>query len=416
MKKYLTAILCTFLLLAAAGPLFAQSKAVFIGASTFHDWMGATERDSRTVFHGNLLSSLNANNYYVNDLSATNIYFDSGVEVNSPGNIIASNNIGYFYTLFRGVRADTVYMPETYTINALSTPSLTSIQQSSGIVNPGGENEIIMFKANHRSGILNGSPSGSPTQISSNPIRGRQQVDYPSAYTIENAKSVYLDLLNYFAGHQDKFFVAITSPSFNVNGPGYSASTAANTRAFSNWLVNDWLDNYPYNNVMAFDYFNILTHVDNHHRLNPQTGAEEHITVAGSPNHTAPEYAYLTDIHPTALGHNKATAELIPLLNSKVNAWKSGTPVSPTPTPTPTPMSDPLPSLSPTPTPSPACQADVNANGTVEIGDISGILFYWGQSCAANMSACIADVNGNGTVEVGDIAGALFYWGNSCIN
>jgi len=83
---------------------------------------------------------------------------------------------------------------------------------------------------------------------------------------------------------------------------------------------------------------------------------------------------------------------------------------------------DPMPSLTPTqseptstPTPSPACRADVNGNGTVEIGDISGILFYWGQSCAANMSACQADVNGNATVEVGDIAGTLFYWGQVCL-
>jgi len=71
-------------------------------------------------------------------------------------------------------------------------------------------------------------------------------------------------------------------------------------------------------------------------------------------------------------------------------------------------------SPTPTPTPSPQCRADVNGNGTVEIGDISGILFYWGQSCAANMSACIADVNGNGNIEVGDIAGVLFYWGGAC--
>jgi len=84
------------------------------------------------------------------------------------------------------------------------------------------------------------------------------------------------------------------------------------------------------------------------------------------------------------------------------------------PTPTPTPMPDPLPSPSPTPTPSPVCRADVNGNGMVEIGDVSGILFYWGQSCAANMSACVADVNGNSNVEVGDIAGVLFYWGQQC--
>jgi len=76
----------------------------------------------------------------------------------------------------------------------------------------------------------------------------------------------------------------------------------------------------------------------------------------------------------------------------------------------------PTPTLAATPTPSPACRADVNGNGTVEIGDISGILFYWGQSClpAQAGAACIADVNANGSIEVGDIAGTLFYWGQLC--
>jgi len=72
------------------------------------------------------------------------------------------------------------------------------------------------------------------------------------------------------------------------------------------------------------------------------------------------------------------------------------------------------PSSQPDPIPNPACEADVNANGTVEIGDISGILFYWGQSCSQNPSSCIADVNANGNIEVGDIAGVLFYWGGAC--
>ncbi len=67
-----------------------------------------------------------------------------------------------------------------------------------------------------------------------------------------------------------------------------------------------------------------------------------------------------------------------------------------------------------TPTPSPVCRADVNKNGRVEIGDISGILFYWGQSCTGLGQVCQADVNTNGKVEIGDIAGVLFYWGGEC--
>jgi len=27
----------------------------------------------------------------------------------------------------------------------------------------------------------------------------------------------------------------------------------------ANWLVNDWLAGYPYNNVAVFDFYNVLT-------------------------------------------------------------------------------------------------------------------------------------------------------------
>jgi len=75
-----------------------------------------------------------------------------------------------------------------------------------------------------------------------------------------------------------------------------------------------------------------------------------------------------------------------------------------TATPTPTP---------PTTTPA-ACRADINGNGRVEIGDLSGILYYWGQSCSQNQASCRADVNSNGRVEIGDIGGALYYWNDTC--
>jgi len=69
---------------------------------------------------------------------------------------------------------------------------------------------------------------------------------------------------------------------------------------------------------------------------------------------------------------------------------------------------------SPVTPPSPECVADVNGNGRVEIGDISGVLFYWGGSCSGIQAACVSDININGYVEIGDIAAVLFYWNSTC--
>ena len=57
----------------------------------------------------------------------------------------------------------------------------------------------------------------------------------------------------YFAAHQNKLFVVIAAP------PLISGTYAANARAFNNWLVNDWLASYPYQNVAVFDYYTVLT-------------------------------------------------------------------------------------------------------------------------------------------------------------
>jgi len=336
-------------------PLRAQSlldppsqtlPTVIIGASIFHDWAGGTER-AGSSFAGNLLATLNANNYFVNDLSATTVSFDDTVEVNGAYGYISNNNSGYFYTLFRGVKADSFYTPELYSVSGMSLPSLTTIQQSSGILNPDSPNQIILFKANSRSGDILGEALDAPSDITTNPMRGRKQEDAPETYTMANSKSIYLDLLNYFAAHQDKFFFAITPAPVPQGGPGPGSNPdqAANTRAFSNWLVNDWLDDYPYNNVAVFDYFNVLTNVDNHHYYNSQTQQIDHLTVPDSWDWTDPAYAYFIDVHPLKAGHEKATAEFVPLLNIYVNNWKlGGAPIrigdpilTPTPTPTPTP-------------------------------------------------------------------------------
>ncbi|MFZ2633512.1 MAG: hypothetical protein WA081_22880, partial [Desulfosalsimonadaceae bacterium] len=132
----------------------------------------------------------------------------------------------------------------------------------------------------------------------------------------------------YFATRQDKLFVIITAPPMTENeynnDPELSkAQRAANARAFNNWLINDWLDGYTHNNVAVFDYFNVLTHPDNHYRVGG--GSVEHVTSPLSGN-----FAYYPlndwDSHPNTTGQQKATQEFVPLLNSFYNTWKSGIP------------------------------------------------------------------------------------------
>jgi len=115
---------------------------------------------------------------------------------------------------------------------------------------PGGENEVIMFKSCFPNSDLYGNPDDEAA------------TETNEQYTVSNAKAVYNNLLTYFASHRDKLFVVITAPPQTENeysgGDQPPAERAANTRSFNNWLHNDWLDNYAYSNVAVFDYFNIL--------------------------------------------------------------------------------------------------------------------------------------------------------------
>jgi hypothetical protein len=137
---------------------------------------------------------------------------------------------------------------------------------------------------------------------------------------VGNAKYIYNDLLNYFVTRPDKLFIVITAPP--VQDPTY----ADNARAFNQWLVNDWLqeNNYTLNNVAVFDFYNLLTHPDNHHWYH--NGQIEHVIAAGS---NTEYYDSDGDDHPNVEGSQKATDEFIPLLNIFYHRWVSGAPAQP---------------------------------------------------------------------------------------
>jgi hypothetical protein len=181
---------------------------------------------------------------------------------------------------------------------------------------PGGENQIIMFKSCFPNSDLYGNPDDPPA------------AELDDQLTVGNAKAVYNDLLTYFATRQDKLFVVITAPPLMKSET--DPERAANARAFNNWLVNDWLADYAYPNVAVFDFFNVLTsnagspaandagkESGNHHRWWKNT--VQHVQ---STQNNFSAY-YTEDSHPSSAGGRKATAEFVPLLNVFYNRWKA---------------------------------------------------------------------------------------------
>jgi len=286
-------------------PPASQVKLIFIHHSTGENWLSDE--------NGGLGSVLMQNNYFVSDT-----YYGWG-----PDSIGDRTDIGNWYEWFNGPSSSTY-------LSALYAESSQSSSYSRLSSDPGGENIVVMFKSCFPNSNLGGN-SGNPPTSGDNPLRGQ---DASSEYmTVENAKGIYIDLLNYFATRQDKLFVAITAPPLSSSET--SSGYAANARAFNNWLINEWLAGYPYKNVAVFDFYNVLTsnggssNVNdaglsggNHHRW--WNGAVEHVQTLTSNISAYPTAS--DDSHPTQAGNRKATQEFIPLLNYFYNQWKAQAP------------------------------------------------------------------------------------------
>ncbi len=249
----------------------ATVKLMFIHHSTGWGWLE----------DGNLGAGLNASNFYV-----TEAYYTWESDALPPG-CTAKSPIGdYTDTPDWPCWFNDTTMPSVYTNTAhYAYPTNT-------MANPAGENAIIMFKS-----CFPNSEVGDD---------------------ITDEQAIYNGLLTYFAAHTDKMFVLIVPP------PMLTISNPAKTRELANWLAdrtNGWLKNYSGKNVYAFDYYNVLTHPDNHHYVS--NGYETHV-VANSqntlyyPSGSSPNF----DDHPSAAGQQKATAEFVPLLKAWYNEWK----------------------------------------------------------------------------------------------
>jgi PKD repeat protein len=281
-------------------PPASPVKLIFIHHSSGENWL--------VDDNGGLGVALRDNNYFVSD---TNYGW-------GPDGIGDRTDIGNWYDWFVGPSSPT-YLAALYAESGQNS----SYTRLGSDPDPGGENQIVMFKSCFPNSYLGGNPDDPPTS-GANPLRGQDASS--SDMTVANAKGIYNDILGYFGDHQDKLFVAVTAPPL-VRGATDDAQ-AANARAFNNWLVNDWLAGYSHHNVAVFDFYNVLTsnggdpntndagaETGNHHRI--WEGSPQHIqTVA---NNMA---AYgSTDSHATPAGNRKATQEFPGLLNAYYHCW-----------------------------------------------------------------------------------------------
>ena len=191
-------------------------KLIFIHHSTGENWL--------TDGYGDLGRTLDENNYFVSD---TNYGW-------GPEAIGDRTDIPNWTEWFASDNTPTF-------MDALFNETEQHSSYTRTLSDPGGENEIIMFKSCFPNSALEGSPN-----------------DPPGTYeelSVGGAKYVYNTILPFFASHPEKLFIVVTAP------PLIDGTYGENARAFNQWLVNNWLreNNYSLDNVAVFDFYNILT-------------------------------------------------------------------------------------------------------------------------------------------------------------
>jgi hypothetical protein len=249
-------------------------KLIFIHHSTGQNWLADD--------YGSLGLALSNNNYFVSD---TNYGW-------GPDSIGDRTDIPNWTEWYASASTPT-YM------NALYNESGQNSSYTRTLTDPGGENQIVMFKSCFPNSALEGIPTDPPS---------------PDGWlTVGHAKYVYNQILSYFGAHPEKLFVVITAP------PLQDGTYAANARAFNQWLMNDWLaeNGYTAKNVVVFDFYNVLTGPNNHHRY--YNSAIEHIFTPGMNTLYYPS----GDDHPNEAGSQKATSEFVPLLNIFYHLWQA---------------------------------------------------------------------------------------------
>jgi hypothetical protein len=272
-------------------------RLVFVHHSCGDNWLDTG--------NGNLGDELGANNYFVRDT-----YY--GWDATENTDIGSSTDIGHWYTWFADltVQNNGTNRHENIMNSLYETDSKHAAYDSSMCSDPGGENEVIMIKSCYPNSNVRDNNSTVPSDLYGNAYN-------VSAHTLSNCMVVYNRVLDYMKTREDKMFIVVTAPPLLASST--SPQHADNARTLNNWLVNDWLQdaNWENRNVYVFDFYNVLTETNNHHRIN--AGSIEHINSNGD-NYAGP-YCSGSDNHPTSEGNRKATCEFVPLLNVFYNRW-----------------------------------------------------------------------------------------------
>lgn len=285
------------------------AKLVFVHASVGEAWLGVS-----LAAGGNRVPegiSLMENNYFVSDYNVHN-------HPELPG---------HDYCAWKDIFGDPSWMNVLLNHNAIEG-------NYDRLVDPGGQNDVIMIKPCFIQYPIYGDPNDPPGGTC--PPEG-------AGWTVSQVKQAMLDTLSYLEQYPNTFFVLVTAPprchpSSDQCGGSYDPTyDGENARAVANWMVNELLDDYDAGNVMVFDLYSALTSSPegegdvcvedrwtsdldeddgNHHRI---WNAQIQHQVGYDQNYSA----YCKG-HPLPGGLIKATQEFVPLLNTYYNAWTNG--------------------------------------------------------------------------------------------
>ncbi|MEI6125202.1 MAG: hypothetical protein WCQ99_01480, partial [Pseudomonadota bacterium] len=153
-------------------PPSSSVRLVFIHHSSGENWLSDT--------HGQLGLKLRENNYFVSDTN-----YGWGPEDLDFGSATIGDHtdIGNWHSWFRGPHS-AAYMKALYDESAQHA-GYSRLDENQ---NPGGENEVIMFKSCFPNSNFLGSPYDTIPPISDNPLRGQDASS--EFHTVANARGI----------------------------------------------------------------------------------------------------------------------------------------------------------------------------------------------------------------------------------
>ncbi len=171
-----------------------------------------------------------------------------------------------------------------------------------------GVNRVIMFKSCYPTSNIqsDGTEPGDPFSTQKSLVNYKAVYRHPDGpgNVYFHGGYTYWPLEDVFAGNPDTLFIAVTAPPLH-----YAPTDATNNanahraRIFNNWLKTEWLAGYnaahpELNNVVVFDWFDVLAYPDDHathpNRLRAEYGGE-----SGDSHPSGSANAYSTQVFAT---------------------------------------------------------------------------------------------------------------------